>query len=54
MDKAVNCQVLQAIFYILVTGRTWRSLPKDFSPPSIVYYYFRQWREDGTWKRIHA
>ncbi len=45
--------VLQAIFYGLVTGCAWRLLPKEFPPSSTVYYYFRQWREDGTWKRIH-
>jgi putative transposase len=22
-------------------------------PWGIVYYYFWQWRRDGTWKRIH-
>jgi putative transposase len=28
-------------------------LPKDYPSYSTVYYYFRQWRNDGTWKRIH-
>ena len=45
--------VVQAIFYVLTTGCAWSLLPKDYPPYSTVYYYFRQWRDDGTWKRIH-
>jgi transposase len=45
--------VIQAILYVLVTGCAWRLLPKDYPPYSTVYYYFRQWRDDATWKRIH-
>lgn len=46
-------QVIQAILYVLVTGCAWRLLPKEYPPYSTVYYYFRQWRDDGTWKRLH-
>lgn len=46
-------RVIDAIFYVLMSGCPWSSLPKDFPPYSTVYYYFRQWRDDGTWKRIH-
>ena len=45
--------VVQAILYLLVSGCAWRLLPKDYPPSSTVYYYFSQWRDDGTWKRIH-
>jgi transposase len=45
--------VLQAILYVLVSGCAWRLLPNDYPPYSTVYYYFRKWRNDGTWKRIH-
>lgn len=45
--------VMQAILYVLVTSCAWRLLPKDYPPYSTVYYYFRQWRDDGTWKAIH-
>lgn len=30
-----------------------RLLPKTYPPYSTVYYYFRKWRNDGSWKRIH-
>lgn len=45
--------VLQAILYVLVTGCAWRLLPNEYPPYSTVYYYFRKWRKDGSWKRIH-
>lgn len=46
-------QVVNAILYVLMTGCAWSLLPKTFLPYSTVYYYFRQWRNDGTWKRVH-
>lgn len=46
-------QVMQAIIYVLMSGCAWRLLPQEYPPTSTVYYYFRQWRQDGTWKRIH-
>ena len=45
--------VLNAIFYVLRSGCAWRMLPHDFPPYSTVYMYFKQWREDGTWEKIH-
>lgn len=46
-------EVLNAIFYVLVEGVRWRSLPGDFPAWQTVYTYFRNWRKDGTWLRIH-
>ncbi len=46
-------EVLNAIFYILVEGVRWRALPGDFPPWQTVYTYFRNWRNDGTWVKIH-
>ncbi|MFM6624033.1 MAG: IS5 family transposase [Dolichospermum sp.] len=45
--------VLNAIFYVLLEGVRWRSLPGDFPPWQTVYTYFRNWRKDGTWLQIH-
>jgi len=28
-------------------------LPSDFPIWTIVYHYFRVWKKDGTWKKIH-
>ncbi|WP_138506000.1 IS5 family transposase [Nostoc sp. PA-18-2419] len=46
-------EVLNAIFYVLLDGVRWRSLPGDFPAWQTVYTYFRNWRRDGTWMKIH-
>lgn len=45
--------VLNALFYLARTGCAWRMLPKDYPPKDTVYTYFKKFRQDGTWKRIH-
>ncbi len=40
----VMWEVLNAIFYVLVEGCRWRSLPGDFPAWQTVYTYFRNWR----------
>ena len=47
-------EILDAIFYVLKSGCAWRLLPHDFPPWKTVYHYFRFWRLDGTWERMHA
>lgn len=46
--------VLNAISYVDRTGCQWRALPHDFPPWSTVWSYFRTWRKDGTWQRMHT
>ncbi len=46
-------EILDAIFYVVRSGCQWRLLPHDFPRWPTVYYYFRQWRIDGTWGRIN-
>ncbi len=45
--------VLNAIFYGVTQGCKWRDIPADFPAWQTVYTYFRNWRQDGTWKAIH-
>ncbi len=47
-------EVLDAIFYIVRSGCAWRLLPHDFPPWKTIHHYFRIWRIDGTWERMHA
>ena len=47
-------EILNAIFYIVRGGCAWRLLPHDFAPWKTVYHYFRLWRLDGTWERMHS
>jgi putative transposase len=44
---------INALFYMNRTGCQWEMLPRDFPPFSTVYWYFKKWRDDGTWKRIN-
>jgi transposase len=46
-------ELLNGIFYLLRSGCSWRMLPHDLPPWRIVYHYFRQWRQDGTWQVMH-
>lgn len=46
--------ILDAIFYVLRTGCAWRFVPRDLPPWQTVYHYFRRWRRDGTWQRVHT
>jgi putative transposase len=46
-------EVLNAIFYLVRSGCQWRLLPHDFPPWSTVHTWYRRWRRDGTWERIH-
>ncbi len=47
-------EIVNAIFYIIRSGCSWRLLPHEFPPWKTVYDYWRQWRLDGTWERMHT
>jgi putative transposase len=45
--------ICNAIFYLVRSGCAWRMLASDLPPWQTVYGYFRAWRRDGTWQRMH-
>lgn len=47
-------RIVNGLFYVLRSGCAWRYLPREYGPWQTVYWYFRQWRLDGTWMQIHA
>ena len=47
-------EIMNGILYTLRRGGAWRMMPKDLPPWQTVYGYFRKWRLDGTWERIHT
>lgn len=47
-------EIVNAIFYIIRSGCAWRLLPRDLPPWKTVFHYWRQWRRDGTWERLHT
>jgi len=44
---------MNAIFYVVKTGCSWRSMPPDLVCWQTAYRYFNYWRKDGTWEWIH-
>lgn len=46
-------RIVDGIFYVNRSGCQWRMLPKDYEHWNTTYGYFRQWRKDGTWQKIH-
>jgi len=47
-------EILNAIFYIVKSGCAWRLLPHEFPPWKTIHHYFRTWRINGTWEKLHA
>ena len=51
--RSVNMrEVINGILYVLRGGIPWRMIPHDLPPWGTVWWYFREWRNDGTWERI--
>src|SRR5262245_44215652 len=46
-------EIVNAILYVLRTGRQWRNLPHDFPPYPTVFDYFRRWRRAGLWEEVN-
>lgn len=46
-------QIIRAIHYVVVTGIQWSNLPSEFPNYKSVYYHYRKWCLDGTWRRIN-
>jgi putative transposase len=47
-------EVINAIWYLLMSGCQWRMLPHEFPPWSTVWSYFRTWRKTGVWELMHT
>lgn len=46
-------EIVNAIFYLLRSGCTWRMLPRDLPPWHVVYWHFAKWRATGVWQHIN-
>jgi transposase len=47
-------RIVDAILYVNRTGCAWRQLPHDFPPWATVFWYFKQWRQEGVVDRLHG
>ena len=45
--------IVNAVFYVVRTGCQWRMLPHDYPKWKTVYDYFRNWKQQGVWEKIH-
>jgi putative transposase len=46
-------EIVNGCYYVVSTGCSWRALPHDLPDYRIVWHYFAQWSEDGTWAAIN-
>jgi putative transposase len=51
--EAASC-LTRSFFYVVRGGCAQRLLPHDFPPWQTAYHYFRTWRIDGSWEKMHA
>jgi len=47
-------ELVNAIFYLVKTACQWRNVPTDFAPWGTIYHYFRLWKRNGLWVKIHT
>ena len=45
-------EVVNGILYVLRGGIPWRLMPHDLPPWGTVWWYFRKWRDNGTWEGV--
>ena len=46
-------EVINGILYLNRTGCSWRMLPHDLPPWGTVHYYYRRFRREDIWPKIH-
>src|SRR5215469_11960307 len=46
--------VLNAILWVLLQGKSWSHLPSDMPPRQTCYMKCLQWRRDGTLKQVES
>lgn len=46
-------EIVNAVLYQLRGGAAWRMMPHDLPHWGITYHYWRLWRKDGSWERVH-
>jgi putative transposase len=46
-------EVVNTILYVVRNGVIWADVPHDLLNPNSVYYHFRKWCLDGTWRYLN-
>src|SRR5260221_7236100 len=50
--RAIARRTLEGILYVLVTGRCWEALHREYGAPTAVWRLLKRWGEMGIWERI--
>ncbi len=53
-SKHSRKEIVDAIFYILSAGCSWRLFPHDFTPWQTVYSSFWHWQNLGIWEEMNT
>jgi putative transposase len=46
-------RIINGVKYFNRSGCQWRMLPREFGPWPTVHEYYRRFRRDGTWEKLH-
>jgi transposase len=46
-------EIVNAIFYVMLSGVAWRLLPSDLPPKSTAYRWFAAWRDKGVFEALN-
>ena len=52
-SKYDNKHILNAIFYLLRTGCSWRHLPREYGSWKTIYTYYRRWKISGIFEKLY-
>lgn len=52
-SKHPRREIVNAVFYVLRAGCSWRLLPHDFPAWQTVYRHFRDWQNLGLWEKLN-
>jgi transposase len=47
-----NRLFLEAVFWILRNGASWRNLPREYGKWYTAYTRYRRWEQKGVWPRV--
>lgn len=45
-------EIVNVVFYIIISGCQWWMLPKDFSPYLTLHWFYRRYTIQGIWKKV--
>ena len=52
-SKYSRRHILNAIFYLLRSGCSWRHLPKEYGSWKTMYTYYRRWKMSGIFEKLY-